>query len=178
VTGIATALAWLLAGGLLVAAGTKLRDRRATAGAFAALDLPAAGALAWAVPVAEVATAVLLLGAPRSGGAAALLLLVAFSAFLAHRLRGGRTIACGCFGSVRSAPTTSAALLRNGMLAAGAATVAVHPGAGPAVPPLEAAVVAGTLAAIGMVVVGLWDLRARTGRLWDNRLPAGPGGGP
>jgi ABC-type uncharacterized transport system permease subunit len=75
---------------------------------------------------------------------------------------------------VRAEPLTPAALVRNGLLVAGAVAIAVvAPGAG--VPPLEAALVAVGAGAVGGVAVALWDLRARTGRLWDNRLPTGPG---
>jgi hypothetical protein len=174
VSGVASALGLVLAGVLAWAGVAKLRRPSATAASFAGLGLPLPGVLARAVPVVELATAAALVGTPALGGGAALLLLAAFTGLLALRLRGGGTVDCGCFGSARRDPLTSAALLRNGLLAAAAAAViVVGPPAG--VPPLEAAIVAGTAAAIGALGVALWDLRARTGRLWDNRLETGAG---
>lgn len=172
------ALAWLLAGLLIWTGAVKLHRRSDTASSFADLGLPFARALAWIIPIAELATALLLVVATRAGGVAALLLLVAFTAFLARRLRGGATVSCGCFGSAHAAPLTSAALVRNGLLATAALLVAAGSGGvSPAgSPPLEAIVAVGTAGALGLLLVGLWDLRARIGQLWDNHLPTGPEG--
>ena len=173
--GLAVAGAWLLAGVLAWAAIAKVRRPGPTAEGFRALGLPAATVLGWAVPVAELVTAALLVAVPAAGAVAAVVLLGAFTAFLARRLRGGASVACGCFGTARKDPLTWAALLRNGLLI-GLALPALWL-AGPQRPPLEGVLVVSTAAAIGAVAVALADLRARTGRLWDNRLPAGPGGG-
>ncbi len=98
----AAALAVVLA----VAAWGKVRSRRAFAAFTAALGqfgVPAAvrGPVAPLVPAAEVAALVMLVlpvpPALRFGPAAAL--LVVFSAALLRAGRGGRAIACHCFGS-------------------------------------------------------------------------------
>lgn len=173
-SGVATALGWVLAGVLAWTGAAKLRRPGRTAAAFAALGLPGAGTLAIAVPAAELLTATLLVALPRVGGAAAALLLGGFTVFLAVRLRGGGTVDCGCFGTARSEPLTAAALLRNALLmgAAGAASVS----GSAAVPSLEAVLVAGAAFLIGALAVALLDVRLRIGRLWDNTLPTGPEG--
>jgi uncharacterized membrane protein YphA (DoxX/SURF4 family) len=174
VIGVATAGAWLLAGLLAWTGAAKLRQHVRTADRFAALGLPAPRVLALAVPGAELVVAAGLVVAPSVGGVAALVLLAAFTAFLAGQLRRGGTVDCGCFGTARQDPLTSAVLVRNAVLAAAAAGALV-PGAG-GVPPLAAWIAASTVALLGALAVALWDLRARTGRLWDNRLPTGPEG--
>jgi uncharacterized membrane protein YphA (DoxX/SURF4 family) len=174
-TDVATALALLLAGVLGWAGAVKLGRPGPTAASFAGLGLPAPGALARLVPLAELGTAALLVLRPRFGAVAALLLLLAFTGLLAVRLRAGGTVDCGCFGTARSEPLTSAALVRNALLIAAAAVVLATAGAG-GLPALEAVLVAGAAGVIGALAVALWDLRARTGRLWDNHLVTGPVG--
>lgn len=173
-SGVASALAWVLAGVLGWTGVAKLRRPGRTAAAFAALGLPGAAALAVAVPVAEVVTAVALVTFPPLGGAAALVLLGLFTAFLTSRLRDGGTVDCACFGSARAEPLTAAALLRNGLLMAAAGVAGLAGVRG--VPPPEAIVAAGTAAVIGALAVALLDLRLRTGRLWDNALATGADG--
>ncbi len=173
--GIARACGLLLAGVLTWAAIAKLRRPGRAGAGFRALGLPAPEALAVAVPLAELATALLLITAPALGGLAAVALLGVFTVFLAGRVRGGAQVSCGCFGSARAEPLTWAALVRNGLLIALAL-----PGLAldaPGVPPLEAVLAASVAVAIAAVVVALADLKARTGRLWDNRLTT-EGGGP
>lgn len=174
-SGIVTALAWALAAVLAWAGAGKARRPARTAASFAGLGLPMPAALARLVPAAELVTAALLLSRPVVGGSLALLLLSAFTLLLGGRLRGGGTVHCACFGSARAEPLTSAALVRNVLLAVVALGVALTPTA-PARPPLEALLAAGAAVAVGAVGVALWDLRARIGRLWDNTVPAGPEG--
>ena len=100
-----------LAGALLAlafgaAAIAKLVRWRAWRRALATYRLPAATArrVAVGVPVLELAVATLpFLGLVSAAGAAALVALVAFSAVVvAGRLRAGRRLECGCFGSSAS----------------------------------------------------------------------------
>lgn len=175
-SGAGTTAAVLLAVTFGWAAVAKLTRRRATAAAFGALGLPAAPALAVAVPLTEVAVALLLLVRPAAGGVTALALLVAFSAFLALRLRTGQPVACGCFGESRGGQASAATLARNAGLAVLAALALA---AGEPVRPALPDIVAVTAAACaGAVAVALVDLKVRAGRVWDNRLGTGPGASP
>jgi peroxiredoxin len=75
--------------------------------------------IAIAVPLAELAVAILLVGGPTRalGGAGALGLLGLFSAAIAVSLARGRAPDCHCFGQLRAAPTSWRTLVRNGLLA-------------------------------------------------------------
>jgi uncharacterized membrane protein YphA (DoxX/SURF4 family) len=176
VSEVATATCWLLAAVLSWAGAAKLRRPGRTTAGFTRLAVPAPRLAAAAVPTIELAVAVLLLARPRAGAVAALGLLVILTAFAAMRLAQGLEVSCGCFGGAREEPLSIAVLVRNGLLGTAAALAAVASGARPAVPALEAVLVVGSAAAIGGVVVALVELRAATGRLWDNRLRTGPEG--
>jgi uncharacterized membrane protein YphA (DoxX/SURF4 family) len=106
----------LLALVLAASAGAKLAAPARTRTSFEALGLPAARALAILVPLVELVTAVLLIVTPRMGGALALALLAAFSAFLSRLVAQGSTEPCACFGQVRQRPISRADLTRNGVL--------------------------------------------------------------
>ncbi|MDO8500226.1 MAG: MauE/DoxX family redox-associated membrane protein [Gemmatimonadaceae bacterium] len=111
----------------------KLADRTKTRTSLAAFGVPRAlvGAASLALPVAELAIVVLLLGAPTAwwGGAAALGLLIAFTVVIAANLARGRKPPCHCFGQLHSRPVGSETLLRNAALA-GCAALVVWPGPG------------------------------------------------
>ncbi len=131
------------------AAAAKLARPREAAAGFGALGLPAAPALAFAVPAAELVTAALLVAAPTTGGLVAFLLLVAFTAVLATAVGEGRAVPCRCFGAASAEPVSPADLVRNALLealAVGAllATRPIAPGSA-AVPPFLALFVAGSL---------------------------------
>lgn len=164
--GIATTAALVLAGLLAWAATAKLARPAATARTFIELGVPAPRALAVAVPVIELATAVTLALAPRAGGVVAAGVIAGFTAFLATRLGSG--VACGCFGSAGRDPVSAVHLVRNGLLAALAATAVTAPQ--PAVPALADIIVVGTAVAIGAVVVALVRVAVDVGRLVGNRL--------
>jgi cbb3-type cytochrome oxidase subunit 3 len=120
----------LLAGVFLLAGGAKLFDLRGSRRAVADFGVPvrAASVLGVALPLAELATGVLLL-VPGTGGAgaiAALVLLLCFVAGVARAMRKGLDVDCGCFGPVYSAVAGSATLARNAVLAALAAVVLAH----------------------------------------------------
>lgn len=123
------ACALLLAAVFVRAGAAKLARPAATAASFTALGVPAAPAVARAVPVVELVTAAGLLAAPRIGAVAALVLLAAFSTLLARAVRAGADTPCNCFGSARADPVSPVDLLRNGLLAglAVAALGASHP---------------------------------------------------
>jgi thiol-disulfide isomerase/thioredoxin/uncharacterized membrane protein YphA (DoxX/SURF4 family) len=78
------------------------------------------------LPVAELVTAGLLLGDPTAvwGSAAALVLLLAFTAVVVANLAQGRAPDCHCFGQLRSAPIRPTTIVRNGLLAAPAILIA------------------------------------------------------
>lgn len=167
-TGLGSAAALLLAGAFAWAALAKIVRQDATRDAFAALGLPAPRALAAVLPAAELALAALLALRPRAGAVAALAALALFSAVLATRARQGRSVGCGCFGASDADAASSTAVVRNVLLAGAAALALAAPGA--VRPDLPGAMAVGALAVIGLLVVALWDLRERTGRLWDNRV--------
>lgn len=142
-----------------------LRPAAAKSG-FVRLGVPAAAAAARVVPLGELGLAVLLLVRPRAGALAALAALAVFSAVLARAVARGATRGCACFGPGGESARLSTALLRNGLLALAApAAWAGEPGL--ATLPALAAMSAATV--VGVLMLALWDLRARTGRLWDNR---------
>jgi uncharacterized membrane protein YphA (DoxX/SURF4 family) len=126
-----SALRWvapvLLALVLAASAGAKLATRSATGDSFATLGLPAPRALATLVPLVELLTAVALVAVPRIGGVVALVLLAAFSVFLARRIAQGSEAPCACFGQTRRRPVSPADLARNAVLAALAAVTIAFP---------------------------------------------------
>ena len=119
----------LLAAVFAFAGGAKLADQKATAQGFRDLGLRNPDRLAVQIPAIELATAVLLVAAPAGGAVMALVLLVAFSIFLARRLASGSEATCKCFGSMRTRPIGWTDLLRNAVLAALAiVTLVFQPG--------------------------------------------------
>lgn len=104
------ALVMAAAGGAKVAAPDRTRS------SFKALGLPATAALTWAVPTAEIVTAVLLIAVPPVGATLALALLACFSAFLAVQILRGTNEPCACFGQVRPRPIATVDLFRNSAL--------------------------------------------------------------
>jgi thiol-disulfide isomerase/thioredoxin len=129
VSTLVLALQVFLAAVFATAGGTKLLDRAGSRAALLDFGVPAgvAPAASLALPLAELATAILLLVRPlgRVGAAAALLLLLAFIAAISRQLAQGRAPDCHCFGQLHSAPAGPSTLVRNGALAAVAAAVAV-----------------------------------------------------
>ena len=104
-----------------VAAVAKLADRAGTQATLVEFGLrdrfAATGAVA--LPVAELAIAVLLLPAAtaRWGGIAAAATLLVFSAAIARSLARGEQPDCNCFGQIHSAPIGRGSLIRNVALA-------------------------------------------------------------
>lgn len=107
--GLAVVFAW--------AAVAKAVRHRSTVDAFVALGLPAASALAVAVPAVEVGLAGLLVVRPEVGGALALALLAAFTLVVIRGVMRGTSSGCGCFGARRVEPVGPADVVRNGLLA-------------------------------------------------------------
>jgi uncharacterized membrane protein YphA (DoxX/SURF4 family) len=168
VDGLGYACALVLAAVFVRAAAAKLARPTTTAAGFAALGVPAAAALARAVPFVELVTAVALVAAPRVGAVAGLVFLPASSWVLVRSLRSGAPTPCNCFGTARTEPVSSTDLVRN-VLLAGLAVVSLS-AAGPGVPGAPAlCAVAGGLAA---GLAGLAGLRRRS-----RPGPPGPGGG-
>jgi uncharacterized membrane protein YphA (DoxX/SURF4 family) len=163
------AAALLTAGVLVAAAVAKVRRPSATVDGFRRLGLPLPTFLATVVPAVELGSAALLVSVPRAGGVAALALLASFSAVLAARLRAGIVVSCACFGAGATEALSAADLVRNGLLALFAAAALLAPA--PVAPGIDAVVAVTAAAAGAAVVVALARLTARTGRLWDNRLP-------
>lgn len=165
---LAAAAAWLLGGVLAWAAVAKLRDPDGTAATFTQLGLPAPGALGRLVPGAELATAALLVAVPALGATAAVVLLSGFTALLASVVRGGESVACGCFGSSAAEPVTGRDLLRNAALLATAVLALASPGG---VPSLPAVLAVGAAAATVVMALGLLRLRDELGVVWATTLP-------
>jgi hypothetical protein len=122
------------------------------------------------VPLVEVGVAIAgVLGFHRAGGAAAAVLLGAFSGALLARGRGGEgRVACGCFGA--GEVDVRLALVRNVVLGLAAAASMQAPSGGRlAWPDLPAGgdvvpaalAVAGLLAALAISVSAMWALRRR-----------------
>lgn len=109
-----------LAAVFAVAGVAKLVDRAGTRTAVVAFGAPEqiAGSLAVVLPLAELATAgLLLLGSGAVYGAlTAIALLAVFSGAIAISLAQGRSPACHCFGQLHSAPASWKTLARNAVL--------------------------------------------------------------
>ncbi len=158
------AAACVLAATFAWAGAAKLGRPADTAAGFRTLGLNRAPALARIVPAVELLLAVALLAAPRLGGAAALVLLAAFSALLVHALRRGVEVRCACFGQAGGPPLSFVDLVRNGLLG-GLALLALPAGFEPHVPALfaSALVAAATLAGSGLLLL----LRRRRTVTWS-----------
>ncbi len=114
----ATGAALILGAVMVRAALAKLRSLAQTEADFASLGLVAAGPLAVAVPVVELAVAALLVLAPGWGGVVAAALLAAFTAVIVRVLRSpdGLTPSCACFGGSNRSPVSSRHVARNAVL--------------------------------------------------------------
>lgn len=166
--GIATCAAVLLAA-LFAAAGiAKLRDHGATSATFRDLGLPRPSLLGRAVPVSELAVAVLLLVSPAVGGLAALAALGFFTTVLATRLRAGTQAGCGCFGTTGDQPISFVELVRNAVFASFAVAALFAPAL--VRPGLADVITATTGALVGLLVLALCGLRRDVGSVWDNTL--------
>jgi uncharacterized membrane protein YphA (DoxX/SURF4 family)/thiol-disulfide isomerase/thioredoxin len=137
----------------LVAAVGKLFDLRGSRRALEEFGVPprAARLGGIALPAAELAVAIALLIRPtaRCGAVGALLLLLTFAGGVARAMSRGQAPNCHCFGQIHSEPAGRSTLIRNGVLAAAAAVVAV---AGPG-PSIDGALGNLHRAAIGLVAV-------------------------
>jgi uncharacterized membrane protein YphA (DoxX/SURF4 family)/thiol-disulfide isomerase/thioredoxin len=155
-----------------IAGTAKLLDLKGSQRTVADFGVPAPAASVGGVllPIAEIATAILLVLHPtaRAGAAIAIGLLLAFVAGIANAMRLGRAPDCNCFGQLHSAPAGWRTLVRNAVLAALAAVLVVR-GPGPAIGAWASARSAPELTAIG-VTVTLLGLAAYAWRLWsENR---------
>ena len=131
----AYAAALLLAAVFVVAAFGKLAARRQTAAGFARLGLPASGAMATAVPVLELTTALALVLVPVAGGVLAIVVLGAFTGFLVDRVKRGVAEPCRCLGSPSNRPVSWEDVARNGaFLAVALVVVLFAPGMAPFLP--------------------------------------------
>src|SRR5262245_34862789 len=103
-----------------VAGVAKLADRKGTKRAVGGFGAPAqiAGALAIALPLAELAVAGLLLPASTAvfGALGAVALLALFTGAIAVSVARGQAPDCHCFGQLHSAPASWKTLVRNGVL--------------------------------------------------------------
>jgi hypothetical protein len=153
---------------LAVAAVSKLADLGSFRKTLAEFDVrPAATrAAALAVPLVELALAVLLVPTATARGAAlgTLALLAVFCLAIARVLRRGDTPDCGCFGSSDRSPISRTTLTRNAGLGAVAALVAITgPGAGVSAAPVA------ILAGAALIAQGWfsWQLFRQHGRLLE-----------
>jgi uncharacterized membrane protein YphA (DoxX/SURF4 family) len=182
---IGTSLALLVAGTLLIAGIAKLRQRQQTIRSFRDLGLPAPQVLALAVPIVEVAIAILVVFQLAIGSVVACALLTLFTLFLGARLRRGDAISCGCFGSSSSTPVTSLTVVRNLMLIVAACAAALLtrgfslPGRAPA-DWLATATAGGTIGLIAALIIGLMTIKTTIGAVFSPPLfPAAvPASGP
>lgn len=154
-----------------VAAIGKLLDREGSRRALEEFGVSARAARVGgvALPVVELAVAAALLVRPtaRFGAACALLLLLVFAAAVARAISRGEAPDCHCFGQIHSEPAGRATLIRNAVLAAGAALVVVE-GPGPSV---NGALGSLHGAAIALVVVSVLAglLVVAVAQLWSDR---------
>jgi len=143
-----------LAAAFGLSAATKLTQRDAFARALEDFGVPAAPALAWALPPLEAGLAVLLVTVRDAAWPAflAIAVLAVFTAAVVANLAGGHPVPCPCFGPppAGARPVSAATVARNGALVAlavlGTGSTA---GASPGATALAAAVtVSATLAAL------------------------------
>lgn len=117
----------VLAAVFVVAGVAKLADRSGSRQAMRGFGVPErlAAPAGLALPIAEIAVAVLLLPLATAwwAGLGALVLLLAFVLGIGYNLARGRQPDCHCFGQLHSEPAGVATLIRNGVLAAVAAFV-------------------------------------------------------
>lgn len=170
--GVAYSAALALAALFGWAGAVKLAGRHTTVRTFEALGLRAPRALAVGVPLVELALAAGLAVAPGWAALAALAVLAGFTTILWRTLRSGTDVGCGCFGTTSRRPVSSVELVRNGVLAAGAAVAAAA--SGPVVPGPGAVAVVAVGVAVGVGIVQLAARRvAGSGRAPMGRIDAG-----
>jgi len=155
--GLGYACALVLAGVFIRAGAAKVARPAQTATSFVALGVPAAAAVARAVPAVELLVAVALLAAPRAGGIGALALLLPFTAVLTRAVQAGSGVPCNCFGAARADPVSSVDVVRNVLLAFLA--IGALAADGPSVPGPAAATVTVAAGAVGAAI--LTGLRRR-----------------
>ncbi|MGZ4148547.1 MAG: MauE/DoxX family redox-associated membrane protein [Actinomycetota bacterium] len=114
---------------LMVSGVAKLLDRRSTRQVVPALGIPEtlAGAIAVVLPIVELGVGLLLVpvATARAAALAATLLFACFSIVVGVALARGRRPDCHCFGQLSPGPIGSSTLVRSGLLACGAAFVAL-----------------------------------------------------
>jgi uncharacterized membrane protein YphA (DoxX/SURF4 family) len=157
--GLGYVCAVVLAAVFVRAGAAKVARPSVTTAGFAALGVPAAGAVARAVPLVELALAVTLLAVPLAGGIAALVLLGGFSAFLGKAVRAGVDVGCNCFGQARAEPVSDLDLVRNGLLGLLAAGAVATPR--PVAPGVAAVAVGLAAAGLGAGALGAARRRPR-----------------
>lgn len=166
-SGFGYGCAVVLAAVFVWAAVAKAARVTETSAGFSALGVPAPAVSARAVPAIELVLAVALLAVPRVGGVAALVLLAAFSAFLAVAVRRGVRAGCRCFGATRVEPVSAADLVRNGLLAGLATAALAAPEPRPPGPVSAGAVVLAVV--VGTLLIGAarrLTTSRRAGRRW------------
>jgi uncharacterized membrane protein YphA (DoxX/SURF4 family)/thiol-disulfide isomerase/thioredoxin len=147
---------------LAVAGFAKLTDPAGSRAAVTGFGLPSAlaRALATLVPVAELVIAILLLPVATAAWAAlaALVLLAVFTGAIAFTLSRGGAPECNCFGVLSRQPVGTGTLIRNGVLMALAAFVAVAgwDGAGDSLPRRLTSLPAAAM--VGILVVAAFAL--------------------
>jgi peroxiredoxin len=172
-----------LAAVFAVSAAAKLLDREGTRKAVEAFGLPPGltGPVAAGLPVAEAATAVLLVPGTtaRAGGLIALGLLAAFIAGISVNLAQGRHPDCACFGQLSSTPVGPLTIARNVVLAAAAGLIAFGDGShaggavGPAFANASASAIAVAASVAAAVLIALFA-STRKGATLIADAPAGP----
>lgn len=152
------------------AAVHKLRAPQTFAASLAdyrVLPLGAVRPAAIAIPLIELAAAMGCLTSPKSLVGAAALLLVYAAAIAVNLIRGRGHIDCGChWGSQGSQPIEWALVVRNGLLAGGAAAIAVAPRA---IRQIEAGDLVTIVFGTGVIAVAY----ASIGQFWNNRNMSG-----
>lgn len=152
------------------AAVHKLRTSQAFAASVADYRVLPPGAVrsaAFAIPLIELAAAVASLAWQRGLLGAAALLLVYAAAIAVNLIRGRGHIDCGChWGSQGSQPIEWALVVRNGLLAGGAAAIAVAPRA---IRQIEAGDLVTIVFGTGVIAVAY----ASIGQFWNNRNMSG-----
>jgi hypothetical protein len=140
------------------------------------------------VPIAELATAGLCIAQPRVGASLALGMLLVFTGFLRSKVTGTKILSssttppdvrCSCFGSLGDDTVTSTTFVRNGLLCL-AAVVVLLTGASFSLSStlLATTTTAGSLAVVGSLALGLFDMRRHPGSTFAAHLAARPEGRP
>jgi uncharacterized membrane protein YphA (DoxX/SURF4 family) len=160
----------VLAAVFAVAGIAKLADGDGARRALRAFQVPEplVAGLAIFLPLAELATAGLLVPAAtaRWGAAAAVALLAVFSLAITTALARRRQPDCGCCGRLHSSPASPRSLVRNGALAALALVVLTQP----VLSGWRVAAVGGCVALAGLTLghaAFSWQLLRQNGRLWQ-----------